>query len=285
MYHFEYYINKLKKVNLHPKNKKIIDNLPNNIDKFKNIIIYGPSDSGKYSQSLSIVNKYSPSKLKYEKRVTINSKDQKDETYILKMSDVHFEIDMFLLSCNAKILWHSIFHHILDIISTKKNKHGIILCKNFHLIQNELLDVFYSYMQLQFNAVKIHFIFITEELSFIHSNIVDCCEILHIQKPYKSNLLKCKKKDEVNDLQKNVISTILKNTKNIDYVKLRNSLYNIFIYQLNIYNCLWIIYKEMIKNDFDESFKHFLIFFHGYNNNYRHIYHLELLIHQLTTIS
>ena len=197
------------------------------------------------------------------------------------MSDIHFEVDMFLLSCNAKILWHSIFQHILDIISTKKIKQGIILCKNFHLIQNELLDIFYSYMQLQFTPVNVHFIFITEELSFIPSNILDCCEVLYIQKPYKSNLIKCKKKEETNNLQTNVINTILKNTEKIDYVKLRNSLYNIFIYQLNIYNCLWVIYKNMTHKDLDTSFKHFLVFFHGYNNNYRHIYHIELLIHQL----
>ena len=30
---------------------------------------------------------------------------------------------------------------------TKNNKKGIILCKNFHLINSELLEIFYSYMQ------------------------------------------------------------------------------------------------------------------------------------------
>lgn len=282
MYHFEHYIDNLKKVNLHPKIKKIIDKFPKNIEDFKNVIIYGPENCGKYSQSLSIINRYSTTNLKYEKKVSVTSKDHKDDTYILKMSDIHFEIDMFLLSCNAKILWHSIFNHILDIISTKKNKQGIILCKNFHLIQNELLDIFYSYMQLQFTPVKIHFIFITEELSFIHNSIVDCCEILYIPNPYKSNLIKCKKKEEISNLEMNVINNILKNTEKIDYIKIRNSLYNIFTYQLNIYNCLWIIYKKMSKDD-DASFKFLLIFFHGFNNNYRHIYHLELLIHQLST--
>ena len=284
MYHFENYIDNVEKVNLHPKIKKLIDKFPINIENFKNVIIYGPENSGKYSQALSIVNKYSTTKLKYEKKVCVTSKDHKDDTYILKMSDIHFEIDMFLLSCNAKILWHSIFNHILDIILTKKIKQGIILCKNFHLIQNELLDIFYSYMQLQFTSVKVHFIFITEELSFIPSNIIDSCEILHIQTPYKSNLIKCKKKEQTPNLETNVINNILKNTKTIDYIKLRNSLYNIFIYQLNIYNCLWVIYKNMGQKDVDLSFKYLLMFFHGYNNNYRHIYHLELLIHQLSTI-
>lgn len=283
MYHFEHYLNKIEKTNLHPKIKKLIKTFPSNIENFKNIIVYGPENSGKYSQSLNIISRYSPTKLKYEKKVTINSKE-KDETYILKMSDIHFEVDMFLLGCNSKILWYSIFQHILDIVSIQKIKHGIILCKNFHLIQNELLDVFYSYIQPNFSSANIYFIFITEELSFIPSNIIDCCEILHIQKPYKSNINKCKKKDEINDLPKNIIKTILKNTETVNYVKIRNSLYNIFIYQLNIYHCLWHIYKKMDLKDLNESFKCLLTFFHGYNNNYRHIYHIELLIHQLMVL-
>jgi Cdc6-like AAA superfamily ATPase len=281
MYHFDQYISKMEKTNLHPKIKKIIKTFPENIENFNNIIVYGPSSSGKYSQALNIISRYSPSKLKYEKRLTVNSKDHKDETYVLKMSDIHFEVDMFLLGCNSKILWYSIFQHISDIISMQKVKYGIILCKNFHLIQNELLDVFYSYIQQNFTQVKIHFILITEELSFIPNNIIDCCEILYIQKPYKSNILKCKKKNESTELQKNIIDSILKNTEKVNFVKLRNSLYDIFIFQLDVYYCLWVIYRKLNLKDLNTSFKYLLTFFHGYNNNYRHIYHIELLIHQL----
>ena len=54
---------------------------------------------------------------------------------------------MALLGCNAKLLWNDIFNHIIDIISTSKHKKGIIVCKNFHEIHSELLEIFYSYMQ------------------------------------------------------------------------------------------------------------------------------------------
>ena len=37
----------------------------------------------------------------------------KNKIYTIKISDIHFEIDMELLGCNAKILWNDIFKSIL----------------------------------------------------------------------------------------------------------------------------------------------------------------------------
>ena len=48
------------------------------------------------------------------------------------MSDIHFEIDMELLGCNAKTLFNELYYHIIEIFSTKEGRNGIILCKNFH---------------------------------------------------------------------------------------------------------------------------------------------------------
>lgn len=277
MNHFENYITKMEKNNLHPKINKLIKTFPETINELNNIIIYGSEDVGKYTQALNIIHRYSPSKLKYERRVVISK--ERDENYILKMSDIHFEVDMFLLGCNSKTLWYSIYHHISDIIS-QRSTHGIILCKNFHLIQNELLDVFYSYMQVNFSSINISFILITEELSFIPNNITESCEIIHISKPYKTNINKCSKKNKSNDLQKTVIQALI--DTELNYTKIRNSLYDIFIYQINIYYCLWIVYKNIKIKDHKLVFEYFMTFFHRYNNNYRHIYHVELLYHQLT---
>jgi hypothetical protein len=272
---FSDYLTKIEKTNLHPKINKVIKTFPSDIKNFKNFIIYGPENTGKYSQALHIISKYSPSKLKYEKRVVISSKELKDEPYFLKMSDIHFEVDMFLLGCNSKNLWFIIYQHITDII-LQKSKYGIILCKNFHLIHNELLDVFYSYMQTNFSPIQIYFVILTEELSFIPNSITECCEILHIPKPYKVNNDKCERVIIANDMHSQVLNDVIANMG--EFTKLRNSLYNIFIYQLNIYSCLWFIFKKLKKGTLQD----FLTFFHGYNNNYRHIYHLELLMHQLS---
>jgi hypothetical protein len=270
-------------INLHPKLDSIIKKIPNDIVSFKNIIVYGPEHAGKYSQSLRIISKFSPSSLKYEKKLTIASKDMK-ESFVLKMSDIHYEIDMFLLLFNSKLIWHTIYQHIIDIISLQKVKHGIILCKNFHTIHNDLLDVFYSYMQTNFLPVKINFIILTEELSFIPYNIINCCDVLHVPKPYKINITKSNKVKTDVEFEKQIVEDIWKNMKPSNFVALRNSLYNIFIYQLNIYLCIWILYKKMPKKDSTKMFQYLITFFHGYNNNYRHIYHIELFIYNCLNI-
>ena len=53
--HFDEYINQVTKINLHPKLKKVFDRFPDNIRNFGNLIFYGPSGIGKYSQMLNVV--------------------------------------------------------------------------------------------------------------------------------------------------------------------------------------------------------------------------------------
>ena len=185
---YEEYINSIEKYNLHQELVPICNSFPKMINKLENLIIYGPSGTGKYSQVLNIIKKYSLSDLKYDKKIIANTEKQQ---YIYKISDIHYEIDMSLLGCNSKILWHEIFFQIVDIISVKKEKYGIILCKNFHLIHNELLDIFYSYMQ-QYNHsqsnIKIKFFIITEHISFLPTPIINNCHILRVGRPKKETI-------------------------------------------------------------------------------------------------
>ena len=140
--HFVDYVSNVNNSTLHPKLKTIYSKLPENIDDLPNLIFYGPSGVGKYSQALSVINKYSSTNLKYEKKLVLQLTKQ---TFNIKISDTHFEVDMELLGCNSKNNWNEIYSKILDIIESSKIHKGIILCKNFHSINNELLDVFYSY--------------------------------------------------------------------------------------------------------------------------------------------
>jgi len=140
--HFEEYIRSVDKVNLHPSLKKNSDiYFPNDIQNLRHLIFYGPSGVGKYSQALYHIKKYSPTDLKYERKMNMSIGKGKGKNYNIKISDMHFEIDMNLLGCNAKALWNELFYHILDIISTRPQHTGIIICKNFHKIHSELLDV------------------------------------------------------------------------------------------------------------------------------------------------
>jgi hypothetical protein len=181
--HFEEYISAVEKVNIHPELSVVFEKFPKNINQFENLIVCGPPGIGKYSQVLYLLKNYSPSSLKYDKKIIANTEKQH---YIYRISDIHFEVDMSLLGCNSKLLWHEIFFQIVDIVSVKQDKIGIILCKNFHLIHTELLEIFYSYIQ-QYNHkqtnIKIKFILMMEHVSFLPTPIVNACHLLRVGRP------------------------------------------------------------------------------------------------------
>ena len=301
--HFEEYITEVNRVNLHPKLEKIYEKFPKNINELKNLIFFGPSGTGKYSQMLKSIKKYSNSELKYERKISITYGKQQ---YVFKVSDIHYEIDMSLLGCNSKLLWHEIYQQIIDIISAKSEKSGIIVCKYFHDIHSELLENFYSYMQQNTSiGVDIKFILITEELSFIPDNILNCCEVISLSRPSKTSYIKCTKKKLPNKLKTENITNIkflhfynedlmlqykiicnkiinsIININDIQFIKFRDILYDIFIYNLDISDCIWYILSMLVeqKRIKKEYLSSILIktycFFQYYNNNYRPIYHVE----------
>ena len=100
--HFDDYIQTANKVSLHPTLKNKFDSFPDDINNLKNVILYGPSGVGKYTQLLLAIKKYSPSELKYEKKLTVT---YNKVNYYFKISDIHYEINMSLLGCNFKLLW------------------------------------------------------------------------------------------------------------------------------------------------------------------------------------
>ena len=301
--HFEEYTTENARVNLHPKLNKFYEKFPNNINELKNLIFYGPNGTGKYTQMLKSIKKYSPTELKYEKKISVTYNKQQ---YFFKISDIHYEIDMSLLGCNSKLLWHEIYQQVIDIISAKTEKSGIIVCKYFHEIHSELLENFYSYMQKN-NAITIDlkFIIITEELSFISDNILNCCEIINISRPTKTAYVKCLKNKLPNKLKLENITNIkvlhlynedlmlqykiicnkiinnIVNVNDIQFLKFRDVLYDIFIYNLDITDCIWYILSTLVeqKKIKREQLSSVMIktycFFQYYNNNYRPIYHLE----------
>jgi hypothetical protein len=304
--HFEDYINN---TSIHSKLSKLYDTFPPNIKDLQNLIFYGPAGSGKYSQVLYAIKKYSPSELKYEKKISIT---YNKNIYHFKMSDIHYEIDMSLLGCQSKVLWNEIFHQIIDIINaTQSNNTGIIVCKYFHEIHSELLEIFYSYMQTLFNNnINIKFIIITEEISFIPNNVVNCCQIINIERPNKSTYIKefkMKAKTDISALSNikvikaNIKSTAphihicnriieyLINYQSIKFLTFRDLLYDIFIYNINIFDCVWYILFELVKMEkikeikLNNILKKTYAFFQYYNNNYRPIYHLENYLLYLVT--
>jgi hypothetical protein len=301
--HFEEYINENNRLNLHPKLDKLYEKFPLHLQGLKNLVFFGPNGTGKYTQMLKSIKKYSPSELKYEKKISLTYNKQQ---YFFKISDIHYEVDMSLLGCNSKLLWHETYQQIIDIISAKTEKSGIIVCKYFHDIHSELLENFYSYMQKNNDTViDLKFILITEEISFIPDNILNCCEIINISRPTKTLYVKCIKSklptklkpenitnikvlhlynEELMLQYKIICNKIIHNIININelqFLKFRDVLYDIFIYNLDISDCIWYILTKLIeerrikKQYISDILKKTYCFFQYYNNNYRPIYHVE----------
>jgi len=310
--HFEEYTQAVEQVNLHPKLEKVFEQFPTHIDQLGNLIYYGPSGVGKYSQMLKSIKKYSPTSLKYEKKLTV----MYDKTpYYFKISDVHYEIDMSLLGCNSKLLWHDIYQQIVDILSAKSEKTGIIVCKEFHHIHSELLDSFYSYMQdNNSSAVKIKFILLTESVSFIPESILNCCQIIHLQRPTKALYTKCSKTKPMTNLKVETINNIkdlhlassllatphkiicdkiikdMISVEDLRFLKFRDYLYDIFIYNLDIAVCInYILTTLLVQHPLSidkitQIYIRTYRFLKYYNNNYRPIYHLESYLYYLVTV-
>lgn len=265
-------------------NNSAFSMLPERLEELPNIIIYGSSGTGKYTEALKIIKKYSNSDLKYSKRILISN--AKTEIYI-KISDIHFEIDMELLGCNAKLIWNDIFYNIIDIVVNNDNR-GIILCRNFHTINNELLDIFYSYMQTDiFAQHNIRFIILTQGISYLPNAIVNASTIISRAKFNKTfyknefgvnvyannNITKIKSNEiDINVIDnlkalrlsnKNaqdfteiaiphakicdtLVDIIIGSIDNVNFGELRRILYDILVYNLNIHDCIYWILSRLI---------------------------------------
>ena len=158
------------------------------------------------------------------------------------------------------------------------------------------------------------FILLTEELSFIPDNVLNCCEVINMARPTKIAYEKCCKNKipaelkienitniknlhiNINELMyphKIICNKILKemiDINNLKFLKFRDYLYDIFIYNLDITDCIWYILETLInqKRIKRDNMSGVLLktysFLKFYNNNYRPIYHLESYLFYLISI-
>jgi hypothetical protein len=156
------------------------------------------------------------------------------------------------------------------------------------------------------SSVDIKFLILTEQISFIPDNILNVCEIIPISRPTKNMYNKISKKKISKETKleyitniKNLFASSNENTMlpfkmicnkiienmihihDIHFLHFRDLLYDIFIYHLDITDCIWYIISNLVEKNLlkDKHFSQLMIktyrFFQYYNNNYRPIYHLE----------
>ena len=305
------YLERYREFNIHEELVPVFDDSPKELKNVNHLIFSGPSGVGKYTQALALINKYSKSNLKYERKAIIcQNKDQ----YYYKLSDIHIEIDMEMLGPSAKTLWLEIINQLYGIINSLNKKEFIVLCKNFDKTRDELMEIFYGYLNNNVNNINLKFFFIVENLSVLPEAILNIGLILPIKRPSATNykkMIKTKKnltKSEIKEIHnikdyiienitqshnKQIVSKILDtitNYETLDIKVLRNNIYDIFTYNLCVKTCIkdivfgvlkvFKLSNEYIKKIFLETNK----FYKLYNNNYRPIYHIENLILSLIKI-
>jgi len=278
-------------INLHPKLIKTCKQEYKSFISLPNLIFYGACGIGKYTLALKLIKQFSNQSLKYEKKMSIISKDY---SYHIKISDIHYEIDMSTLGCNPKQLWNEIYNQIIDSILIKKPQVGIILCKSFHEIHYDLLEIFHTFIQRKTNSIlyniDVKFILLTEHYTFIPQSTLKCCDHIKIPVPSNSCMKRCKfplyheKHYFIYIVE--ILGKYIQESVNVFKVaKLREYIYDILTYNVNIHAAMWQIYVDLYANipktERLELINDFFIFFKNYNNNYRPIFHLESIFIRL----
>ena len=277
--HFDEYVQAVDRFSLHSTQTKAFDMLPEKLANLQNMIFYGPKGVGKYSQALTCIKRYSHTDLKYEKRLSVS---YNKEFFFIKISDIHFEVDMSLLGCNSKHIWNEIYNQIIDVVSARPDPHAIIVCKYFNRIHSELLDTFYSYMQ-NIESVKIRYILITDHISFIPDNILNHCQIFNFKRPTMAAYNKCllasapsaaaatsikltsktqlSRITNIKSLKANVeqlmnphemicnkiVEILLSPDVELGFLTFRDLLYDLLIYDLDVQECVWYILEVLVS--------------------------------------
>lgn len=310
-YKFEDYVNAKRNVlDIHPSVSEVNARLYST-NRRPNVVYYGPAGVGKYSCALDYIARHSPSSLSYEKRMIVET--SKGEV-VIKISDVHFEVDVGLLGCNAKQIWNDVIKHIYDVLSLRKDRKAFILCKNFQDIHNELLDIFYSYIQTSNRHMKVSYVILTDSTSFVPRDILKRCVMVGVPRPskqsasffntsnkpsnivmtnnlrkWKDNILGTQQDIIVKDIV-NMITNIQQEKTGFDFIMLRDRVYDINVMGQNPCAVAWGILSKLLAEDkipenkasevTDETTK----FLELFSNNYRPIYHLERYVYFLATI-
>tara|TARA_B110000114_G_scaffold184714_2_gene229172 strand:- start:734 stop:1480 length:747 start_codon:yes stop_codon:yes gene_type:complete len=232
----------------------------------KSILIYGPDSCNKYDYALNLFRSYSPSQLKYKRKVEISVNDTK---YYFILSDVHIEVDFELLGNNEQAIWYALYQQI-DIICKERINQCIVLCLNIHKMKDELLELFYVF----FRKPHIQFILCTKNISHLPNSLKEKCIIKCLKHNNKIEIIETYK-----PLCDPIINIIF--THNVDYLLIRDCLYNLLIHNLDIHECFYYIIQKLLNKDYIKCEEiHNIMDKIGeimkmFNNNYRTIYHLE----------
>ena len=262
----------------------------------RNLVIYGRGSVGKYYLALDAVRKFSPLGLQYEKMMPIQ---HNKKTYTVRMSDVHFEVDVQMLGTNSRLIWQTIFAAVLDIVETSitHTRARFIMLKNFQDVSAEMYELLLCYIDDRITKpANIQYIIVSEGISFFHDDLLNKFEIVHVPVPSEAALAgmneapaglwqrpSAKVAPHVYEVR--ILESLVRCVDGFAAercVDLRNILYDVLIYNIHPTRVAFGMMKQMMAGKgasrVDRVFFALNRMMAEYNNNYRPIIHLERFV-------
>jgi len=247
-----------------------IDNQSNfEIPDTKHLIVYGNNNINNYCYTLNVLKNKSQTQLKYSRRIAIH---HNTDDILFNISDVHIEVDFDLLGVSEYNIFLELFRHVKDNVAINK-KGFYIVCLNFQSIKQELLSIFYTFL----DEDSINFILLTTKVSFIYDEILKQTMIKKING--NSSI-------ESPNMEKNVavLASFIMKDKKKSFFDLREIIYKFLVLNLDIHDGLHQLLAILIEEEYitlseiNKVLKEYTSFMSKYNNNYRPIYHIESYI-------
>jgi hypothetical protein len=162
-------------------------------------------------------------------------------------------------------------------------------------------------------SIHLVFVLVTDHVSFMPNNIIECCKIVSVKRPDESlytpfqidpesvlNLKEIQSFQYVNhteEMPKDVFNIVcdslidkIEHSDKLEFADFRDQLYDILLYGLDVTDCIWYILHHLVKTgklDDPRTISSILsktyVFLKYYNNNYRPIYHLESIFFYIIT--
>lgn len=169
---------------------------------FLNILIYGGNGYGKYTLSLALLNEFYGKDIYKRKSTNFKIKIGTNIKSIdVVHSNYHYEIFINHYLFNDKATLLMLIKSIIGNYNVKTNSYNIILLKSIDYINDNIIKLFKSLMEVYIDTCR--FIFICKnnsKLSILKSNIL----YINIPKPEKSDIIKCLKDNSI-EFDKNII--------------------------------------------------------------------------------
>lgn len=274
---------------LHPLILETIDRLPTKLQDMRSTVIHGPPGSGKYSIALAIAGGFSPSALRYEKKMVVecDGKSQPHD-FSLPMSDVHFEVDMGVSHCGSRTGWGQVHRSIVEAVQIRREKSAIVLCRGVDAADSDLLSTLESFMRPTSGGVDLRYILVTDHLGVLPQSLRARCTIIAVPRPARSVNLRVRGRvmpeEEIEVMSARGALAALCDSPAPSLYGLRDAVYAGLTRNMDLSKWSWHMMREwgMRAGAVDvelesQAFDALLTFARGHAASYRPIFHLERL--------